>query len=310
MYEHHITEFGKYTRHEIIHSEKGNRLQLLSDYSGCALSLQLRGVEILDAYQKPIEVDLNRWFKNLPLFPFPNRLDQGQYLWEGTMYQFPVNDIQTGNALHGFSANKQMDEVEVQTEEEQASVHCRYSFDGKNAGFPFPFEFEMRFDIHNTEGVTIELAATNTGTAAMPFGLGWHPYFQLGEAVGRLSLQLPPVEMVGLDEHMIPTGKQYAYDRFRKLAKIGAEVLDNCFRLSGNEPKATLTLASEKHTLSYWQECGEEQFPYLQLFTPPHRQSLAIEPMSCNVNAFNSGDGLWRLEPGERKGARFGFNLK
>jgi len=309
MYEHHISEFGPYTRHEIANADSGNRLALLSDYSACVLSIRLKGNEMLDAYQKPLEVDLNRWFKNLPLFPFPNRMDQGQYLWEGTVYQFAVNDIQTGTALHGFSANKQMDEVAVDTQENEAAIHCTYHFKGKNAGYPFPFTFEMHFHLSDEQGVVVTLSATNTGTAPMPFGLGWHPYFQFGSSIDQLQLQLPPVQMVGLDEHMIPTGKLYEYDRFAEPQKLGAEVLDNCFKLKQEGGRAALELSDGNRTLHYWQEAGPEKFPYIQLFTPPHRDSIAIEPMSCNVNAFNNGDHLWRLQPGEQRRAKFGFQL-
>ena len=40
-----------------------------------------------------------------------------------------------------------------------------------------------------------------------------------------------------------------------------------------------------------------KQFPYFQVFTPPHRESVALEPMSCNVDAFNNRQGLIALEP-------------
>jgi aldose 1-epimerase len=62
--------------------------------------------------------------------------------------------------------------------------------------------------------------------------------------------------------------------------------------------------------LRYWQEVGESGFPYVQLFTPPHRTCLAIEPMTCNIDAFNNGEGLIRVESGERRAAVFGVDKK
>jgi aldose 1-epimerase len=309
MYEHRTAEFGPYTQHEIVHEQRGNRIVLLPDYSACVLSLSLNGKEIIDGYQKPLEVDLNRWFKNLPLFPFPNRLDQGQYTWEGKTYQFAINDVQTGTALHGFSANKRMEVAAVELEDSRASILCRYVYEGKNPGYPFPFTFDILFQISDEEGCTVELSASNDGDTAMPIGLGWHPYFQLGNSVEQLKMQLPTLEMVGVDEHMIPTGKLYEYDRFASPSRIGAEVLDNCFKLSGQEERAVLTLSDENYRMAYWQESAQDKFPYVQIFTPPHRKSIAIEPMSCNVNAFNNLEGLWVLEAGERKAARFGLQL-
>jgi aldose 1-epimerase len=47
----------------------------------------------------------------------------------------------------------------------------------------------------------------------------------------------------------------------------------------------------------------DQTYPYLMLFsgdTLPNvrRRSLAVEPMTCPPNAFRTGDGLIRLEPG------------
>jgi aldose 1-epimerase len=47
-----------------------------------------------------------------------------------------------------------------------------------------------------------------------------------------------------------------------------------------------------------------ESYGYLMIFTGDgladvDRRSIAVEPMTCAPNAFRSGDGLIRLEPGE-----------
>jgi aldose 1-epimerase len=53
-------------------------------------------------------------------------------------------------------------------------------------------------------------------------------------------------------------------------------------------------------------------FDYVQLFTGDPlpdvaRRALAVEPMTCRPNAFRTGEGLLRLEPGERFVARWGI---
>jgi Galactose mutarotase and related enzymes len=45
-----------------------------------------------------------------------------------------------------------------------------------------------------------------------------------------------------------------------------------------------------------------ENYPYLQVYTPPHRQSIAIENLSAAPDVFNNRMGLIELEPGERIG--------
>ena len=46
-------------------------------------------------------------------------------------------------------------------------------------------------------------------------------------------------------------------------------------------------------------KANARQCPFFQVFTPPHGESIALEPMSCNVDAFNNGEGLVALEPGK-----------
>ena len=48
-----------------------------------------------------------------------------------------------------------------------------------------------------------------------------------------------------------------------------------------------------------WQETGKYKYNFLQVYTPPHRKSIAIEPMTCAPDAFNNKDGLIVLGPFE-----------
>lgn len=43
----------------------------------------------------------------------------------------------------------------------------------------------------------------------------------------------------------------------------------------------------------------DKQYPYLQIYTPPHRNSIAIENLSAAPDAFNNKMGLITLQPGE-----------
>lgn len=308
MYRHNISSFGDYSLHELADEAAGNRLAIVPGFGACILALQLKGQSILDGYQAPTEMAINRWGKNTLLFPFPNRLKAGHYQWGGREYQFPVNDFQTGNALHGFGpANQAMEVSEVDIQPGQARIRCTFRYDGHFSHYPFPFVFSFGLLLTNPGEVDITFSVLNEGRSAMPFGMGWHPYFQLSDTVDELSLELPPCEMVGIGPAMTPTGKRYEYTTFTQLRRLGAEVLDNCFVLQQQSGRARITLMGSKGRMQYWQEAGPERFGFLQLFTPPHRRSLAIEPMSCNIDAFNNGEGLLRLESGQEATARFGF---
>ena len=143
----------------------------------------------------------------------------------------------------------------------------------------------------------------------MPMGFGWHPYFKIDtSAIDNLKMQLPDCRLVELDERMMPTGETMPFYTFSELTTIGNKRFDNCFILENSESRrATIHLQSEAKTLSIWQETAA--FPYFQIYTPEHRQSIAIEPMTCNIDAFNNENGLWVLDSEEEKQFTFGIKL-
>ena len=58
----------------------------------------------------------------------------------------------------------------------------------------------------------------------------------------------------------------------------------------------------------------DETYPYLMVFTGDplpdvDRRSLAVEPMTCPPNAFNSGEKLTVLEPGQTITSAWGITV-
>lgn len=302
--------FGKFEKLRLSQEDGRNAISLVPGHGACLLELTLGGVSVLDGYDTAGEMDLNNWSKSRFLFPFPNRLKHGTYHWNDQIYQFPINDGQTGNALHGLGMDKAFRYSHLDLQETQASIECTYKDEGKDPAYPFRYSFTARFSLQRNDQFSLEMAFQNLHTGPIPVGLGWHPYFKLGgDGLNSWRLQFPKAEMIGIDPYMIPTGKRYEYDRFEKARAIQAEVLDNCFLLQNQSEKAWLTLSDGQHQLAYWQEAGPNKFNYIQVFTPPHRNSIAVEPMTCNIDAFNNGDGLITLHPGERVQASCGVQI-
>jgi aldose 1-epimerase len=52
----------------------------------------------------------------------------------------------------------------------------------------------------------------------------------------------------------------------------------------------------------------DERFRFLHVYTS--RTGVAIEPMTCAPDAFNSGDGLLALAPGASFAGRWGLNTQ
>lgn len=144
---------------------------------------------------------------------------------------------------------------------------------------------------------TLEASCQNLGDKPMPVGFGWHPYFRIMEKADDHWLQLPPCEKVAIDERMIPTGERSEFPDFQETKRVGDTALDNCFANKKTSGVATMKLGGVGRMISV--EANVRQFPFFQVFTPPHRESIALEPMTCNVNAFNNKEGLVTLAPNE-----------
>lgn len=310
MFQHQLVRFGKFEKHIFQHRSGKAQFSLVPACGACLTALTLNGVQVLDGCITPIETELNNWGKSGMLFPFPNRLKEGRYEWGGEAFEFPINDPQTNTALHGFGMDKNIELIGYEVGENDATAVCLYIYTGDNPSYPFPFTFTAIFKIEFPGQFSMTLAFRNDGDLAIPAGLGWHPYFQLSTAgIADFSLQMPPCQLIGIDGAMIPTGKRYEYDEFASTKKIGTTVLDNCFALNAEEGIAETLLRGEGQQLRFWQETGMGKFNFLQVFTPPHRNSIAIEPMTCNINAFNNGEGLAVLESGEEIRAKFGMEV-
>ncbi|MBX2930086.1 MAG: hypothetical protein KF852_19800 [Saprospiraceae bacterium] len=310
MFQHTIEPFGVFQKHIISSSSGSERITFVPGHGACLLDLVLDGVSVLDGYSTPEELIENRYGKNIVLYPFPNRLKEGRYSWQGRPYQFPVNDTKTGNAIHGLGRTRPTQVSRVDLDETGASVTCLRHETGEDEGYPFIFTFSITFTIRTGGVFEMDLRFKNHSDMPIPVGMGWHPYFRLADSADEMSLHLPACRRVEIDATMIPTGKILPEERFAAARSIGDEVIDNCFQLDEAAPLAEVQLSGPAGRLHYAQQTGAGKFNYLQIFTPPHRRSVALEPMTCNIDAFNNGMGLIALEPGEEAHAAIQVRFK
>ena len=275
------------------------------------LSVGGRNFGVLISADDEREAKSNPTFKGVPLFPFPNRLDGGTYEFGGQTYSFPINEPSVNNNLHGFVFTQPFELMDTQESDEHVKTTLKYVYNGGLRYFPFPFELVMGYNVQQGQLLEVLSTITNTGAGPMPMGYGWHPYYSLGEKVDDLRLKMPGVKRMIMDSRALPTGEEVEFDTFSTLSQIGETFLDDCFELALPDKKATVTLWSPKQQvgLEIWQCAAGNEFQYLQIFTPPGRDRIAIEPMTCNVNAFRNGQGLQTLQAGERFQSSFGVRL-
>jgi aldose 1-epimerase len=308
MFHHKIAPFGAYEKH-IFSNDKGDAFAVVPQFGACLLDLQFSGTSVLDGYATPAELIENKWSKNILLLPYPNRLRDGRYTHEGKNYQFDLNNLETQNALHGFGKDAPMTVDAAWTNAKEAGLKCSWQHDGSHAAYPFRFTAEITMILRGPR-FEVTLSFRNDSDTAIPVGLGWHPYFKMSKKSNDSSLQMPDCQMIVIDDRMLPTGEKIKFDAYKRLTPINDDVLDNGFLIKNQTKKAKTVLASDLGQLTFWQETGHQKWNFLQVFTPPHRKSVAIEPMTCNIDAFNNGDGLVLLKPSETMGGGFGVQFK
>jgi len=232
------------------------------------------------------------------LLPWPNRLRNGRWTWQGRELQLPVGSPEAPNAIHGLVGWQpwrvlaaEADRVTVTTTVEP------------HPGYPFRLAAAVDYAL-TPDRLTVTPRVRNLGTDPAPFGAGFHPYFSVGATddgdVGEAELTLPARTALVLDGGL-PTGERTPFDG--DIGRIGDRVLDDALtdldrdadgwartRLRG--PAGELELAVD----AAW--------PWLQVFTGDtlpagrRRRSVAMEPMTCPPNALADGVDLIVLDPG------------
>jgi aldose 1-epimerase len=229
------------------------------------------------------------------LAPWPNRLRDGRYSFDGVDYQLPLTEPATLNASHGF-----VKWARWSCREQSASAVLMEHDPVPQTGYPFRLRLQLQYRLAPT-GLIVTMRASNIGSRAAPFGVGFHPYLDLGQhGLDDAQLQLPAASVLRTDERQLPVERLpvrgTAFD-LQQLRPLGELRLDHGFTdLTGS----TALLRTEQRTIALsW----DSAFHDLQVFTPPEimpgRNAVAIEPMSCPANAFNTKENLVRLEPAE-----------
>ncbi|MCU0430136.1 MAG: aldose 1-epimerase [Cytophagaceae bacterium] len=249
-------------------------------------------------------------FKGAFLFPFPNRIRDGKYSFENQDYELPINFPQEGNSIHGLLLTKEFTIKEERCTEREAALVLDYKSKGET-GYPFAFLIRIEFVLSAIKGFGCNTQVINLNTQDIPVALGWHPYFCMGENIDDCGISFPARLEFLVDNQMIPNGEKVpSLPYFQEQALKGIH-LDTCFALEGQQPCVVgLRNMMTDTRLVVWLQSGPGAFSYLQLYTPPNRKTIAIEPMTSAPDSFNNGAGLIRLSAGDRLECSFGVYLE
>ncbi len=278
----------------------GQHRAVIVGVGGGVRSYDIGGTAVLDGYA---ETERAIGGAGMVLVPWPNRIRDGRYSFNGTDQQLALTEPTKRNAIHGLLRWASWSLVEHATD----SVTVAASI-VPLPGYPHGLRVETRWSV-GPAGLRAEHLATNVGKTHAPFGLGAHPYLVIdGSNSSRWDLRLPVEERLLTDDRGLPTGRERveatAYD-FRTPRVVGDLVLDTAFTglRRDDDGRARISIADpDGATVTLWLD---ESFRWVQVFTadtlapPRRRRSFAVEPMTCPPDAFNSGDDLVVLDPGQ-----------
>lgn len=317
MFEIYETERNGFTELVIENRQNGECMSVVPQFGARINSLKLKNgprlYNLIDGYSAAEKLKKDTKFKSAKLTPFPNRIEDGLYTFENQLYQLPINYIEENHACHGFIFNKPFSVIKKNIYESRAVVTLQHQYTGALKGYPFPFEINISYQLEEENGLTVTTKIENCSSQTMPVADGWHPYFTLNGSIDHLQLKVENGKEIELNKRMIPTGNVSESSAFNGFESLSGKKMDHCFAvkpLNGDARFVTeLHDPTARVTLQLWQETGPEKYNFLQIFTPKDRNSIAIEPMSANINAFNNQQGLVSLKPGAFFKGQYGVTL-
>jgi aldose 1-epimerase len=232
-------------------------------------------------------------FKSAFLSPFTCRMKGGMYTHNNK--QYTTNKfILKPHAIHGLIYDVKYSIDNVVALEEEAVAELSYIYTGNENGYPFNYTVKHSYSLQKNCSLSIHTTVTNNGIETIPYAQGWHPYFTLGEKVDNCTFQIASNKMIEFDETLIPTGNILEYSKFVEPQKLKDTQLDNCFDVQTANHNKVCTLSNNTLSLNIF---NTKNYPYLQVYTPPHRNSIALENLSGTPDCFNNHIGLMLIEP-------------
>lgn len=258
-------------------------------------------LNIIDNYPTPesLTADLTRSFKSCKLSPFACRIPGGRYTHENHSYQLQ-NLSADGSSVHGLLYNRAFKVVDEFYDENLASVQLKYNYRKEDGGYPFYYRCEVTYTLLPGNLLQVKTTIINLSDTAIPLADGWHPYFKLGGTTDDWTLQFNASSMLEFNEDLVPTGSVITNLDYLEEKSLEGASLDNCFILDtdGSGVACILSNPVKKISISFF---PDETYPYLQIYIPPGKTSIAIENLSGVPNCFNNNIGLLQLQPGHSK---------
>lgn len=285
----------------------GGSTAVVTEVGGGLRALEHEGRPLVRPYGAG---ELRPRYRGALLAPWPNRITDGRYRFDGEEHQLPLTEPERGTAVHGLVCWERF----VVDRVDEAAVVATHALVPR-PGYPFQLVVTASYAL-GEDGLTTTVSARNDGDAVLPWGTAAHPYLVAGDGrgpVNRWELHAPATRVLEVDPERLvpadpPTTRPVAGSEldFTSARRIGHTEVDHAFTglVADQDGRTRVRLtdpASGRGSQVTWDAAA---LPWLQLHTadlaPPEtsRAGLAVEPMTCPPDGFRSGVDLVVLEPG------------
>jgi aldose 1-epimerase len=244
------------------------------------------------------------------LIPWPNRIRDGRYIFNGATQQLALTEPARHNASHGLA--RYVPWVLIDRQADAVTNRVRIY---PQQGWPGVLEATIMHRV-SEDGLTVTVDATNIGAAEVPFGYGAHPYLTVGEStVDDVAITVPAESYLEVDDRLLPVkispveGTVYDLRGGPVLGSVNLDTaLTDLVRDADGRWRVKLVLGGR-----YAEVWGDETMHWIQVFSggPSRNSSIAVEPMTCGPDAFNAGpthDGMRVLTPGSSFRGEWGIS--
>jgi aldose 1-epimerase len=296
------------SQHEISH---GGYTAVVTESGAALRTLTFEGRDLVDGFGPD---EMSAGCRGQLLVPWPNRIRDGRYTWDGTEQQLPLTEPSRSNASHGLVRWVAW----TVASQSSSAVTLAYRLMAQS-GYPWTLDLTVSYALAD-DGLTVTQSAVNRSATAAPYAQGAHPYLVVPGAVDTWELLLPAATRSLNDERQLPVAREDLTGTeadFRDARPMSGVVLDHAFTdlVRDESGLATTSLRDPAtgHGVSLWVDAAH---PWLMVYTaddrpaPFHRRSVAVEPMTAQADAFRSGEDVVRLEPGASFEATWGIRAR
>lgn len=300
MFSIHTFQQGGFEIIALTDTNSGTQVEIVPAHSALlhAFKIPYNGdlLNIIDSYSNlhDYQTNLSEYFKSAKLSPFAGRIPANKYQWKDKEY------TPEKSAIHGLLYDVSFDVILQEVDKNSATLTMYHTYKGDDAGYPFSYRCEVQYNLQPGSQLNITTTISNLSSEDIPLMDGWHPYFSTGTAVDELELQFASTQIVEFNAQLVPTGNLLPYHTFESLTALAGHSLDNSFLLdfTRQAPLCLLRDPQKQVDITFYPGTC---YPILQIYIPPHRNSIAIEHLTGAPNAFNNGIGLLTLTAGETR---------